>query len=128
MQPRLIRLLLVGQEHDLSLVGGLGLPDHRVAVLELVLGRHTPRSRSDFLEVAVTRHKDKYRIILDVVGLVEGLDRTRADDLGMTRCGILLDDCFQFLDDDIANLSRAAHDALQLLNLSRQCLGLLGAL
>ena len=128
MQPRLIRLLLVGQEHDLGLVGGLGLPDDRVAVLELVLGRHTPRSRRDLLEVAVTCHKDKYRIILNVVGLVEGLDRTRADDLGMARCRILLDDRFQFLDDDIANLSRAAHDTLKLLNLSRQCLGLLGAL
>ena len=128
MQMRLVCLLMVGQEHDLGLIAALGLPDDLVAVLELVLGRHPPGGRRNLLKVAVPGQEYQHGVIFNMVGLIKGFDRIRTDDIGTAGRRILFDDILQLLDDDTADFGRTADDALQLLNLSRQRLGLLCAL
>ena len=90
--------------------------------------RHTPRLRRNLLEVALARHEQLHRVVLDVVLLGELRHLIRRHDARSALARVLLDDLFQLFYDDIADLRLGFYDFLQLCNLVFERFGLLRAL
>ena len=124
----LVSLALVGEEDDLSLVGGFKGLAQTVAFLELLLAADTERLGHDLLEITVLGQEDADGIVLDVLALVIFLHLVLINDSGAALGGVLFDNGFQFLDDQIAQLGLAGQDVLQTVDLVFQILHFLEAL
>ena len=113
----LIGLSLIGEENNLCLVGTLKGLTQTVSLIELLIAADTQGLGNDLLKITVLGQEDIDGIVLNLLTLVIFLNLVLIDDLRPALGGILLNDGFQFLDNQIAQFAFAGQNIFQTVDL-----------
>ena len=126
--PDLIHLLMVGEEHQLGVVGGLHLAEKPVTLLELLLAAHAQRLGGDLLKISLPGQKQRHGIVRRLLRLLLILRLMAENDLRFPGLGVLFPHLLQLSHDDLADAGGLLQGILQVLNFLLQGGGLLDPL